>query len=149
MINFKIRVRNLVRKYNTRDPYKIAKELKIEIYEKYMSKDMPKGLFKKILRKKFIVINLTRIKNEQDKEFAVSHELGHAIFHSSDVAFFLHDHTFYQRGRFEIEANKFAAELLIDEKDIDKYSLENICINQIASYFGVPKELVEYKFNIK
>lgn len=146
MINFKIRVRNLVRKYSTRNPYKIAKELKIQICEKYMSADMPKGLFKKILGKKFIVINLTRITNKQDKEFTIAHELGHAIFHSSDSAFFLHDHTFYQRGRFEIEANKFAAELLIDEKDIDKCYLENICINQIASYFGVPKELVEYKF---
>ncbi|OAA83287.1 ImmA/IrrE family metallo-endopeptidase [Clostridium ljungdahlii] len=49
-------------------------------------------------------------------------------------------------NEIENEANKFAAELLIDEKDI-KYSLENMCKGQIASYFGVNEKLVEYKFN--
>ena len=74
---------------------------------------MPKGLFKKILGKKFIVINLTKIKDNYDRNFALAYELGHSLYHSSSTAFFLHDHTFYKRGKFEIEANMFAAELLI------------------------------------
>lgn len=147
MINYKIRVRNLVRKYNTRDPYKIAKELGVQICESYMSKDMPKGMFKKILGIKFIIINLTRIKNEYDRNFTLAHELGHAIFHSSNEAFFLHDHTFYQRGRFEKDANRFAAELLIDETELDKHCFENMTIDELACYFSVPMELVIFKFN--
>lgn len=147
MINLKARVRNLVRKYGTRNPYKLAKELGFYVIEEYLSEDAPKGIFKKILGKKFIIINLTRIKNDYDKEFALAHELGHAVLHSSEAAFFLHDHTFYQRGRFENEANKFAAELLINEKDIDKCYLENMSLDQLACYFGVPKQLVKYKFN--
>lgn len=149
MINYKIRVRNLVRKYNTRNPYKLAEYLGIEICELYLSPNMPTGFFKKILRKKFVIINLTKILSDSEKDFTLAHELGHAIFHSSDSAFFLHDHTFYQRGKFENEANKFAAELLINENEIDTYSLENFCTNQLADYYGVPEELILYKFKYK
>lgn len=146
MINCKVRVRNLIRKYNTRCPYNLAKELDINIHECNLSHDMPKGLFKKMLGKKFIVLNLTRIENEYEKQFVLAHELGHAILHSSDTTFFLHDHTFCNRGRFELEANKFAAELLINEKYLDACCLETLSIEQLAAYFCVPKELIKYKF---
>ncbi|WP_434304198.1 ImmA/IrrE family metallo-endopeptidase [Clostridium botulinum] len=147
MINYKVRVRNLIRKHHTRSPYRLCNELGIEIHECFLTENMPKGFFKKILGKKFIVMNLTRVKDEYDKEFILAHELGHALYHSSDNAFFLHDHTFYQRGKFEVEANKFAAELLIDEKEIDKVCLQNMNIEQLGCYFGVPKELISLKFN--
>ena len=149
MVNFKVRTRNLVRKHNTRNPYRIAIDKNIEIYEQYLSCDMPAGFFKKILSQKFIVLNLTKIKDEYDRDYVLAHELGHALFHSNDEAFFLHDHTLYRRGRFEIEADKFAAELLINEKEIDKYSLDEMCTSQLCSYFGVPSHLIEYKFKQK
>src|SRR3712207_1596140 len=109
------------------------------LHECNLSHDMPKGLFKKMLGKKFIVLNLTRIENEYEKQFVLAHELGHAILHSSDTTFFLHDHTFCNRGRFELEANKFAAELLINEKYLDACCLETLSIEQLAAYFCVPK----------
>ena len=65
---------------------------------------------------------------------------------SSNSAFFLHDHTFYKRGKFEIEANEFAAELLIDEDKIYKIYLMSCSIDQLASVYAVPIELVQYKF---
>ncbi|KEH89628.1 membrane protein [Clostridium novyi A str. BKT29909] len=146
MINYKIRVRNLIRKHNTRCPYRLAKELGIHIYECNLSDDMPKGLFKKMLGKKFIVLNVTRIKNEFEKQFVLAHELGHAVLHSNDTTFFLHDHTFCNRGKFEIQANKFAAELLINETYIDESCLKTLSVEQLAAYFCVPKELIIYKF---
>lgn len=146
MINYKIRVRNLIRKHNTRCPYRLAKELGIHIHECNLSNDMPKGLFKKMLGKKFIVLNLTRIKNEFEKQFVLAHELGHAVLHSNDTTFFLHDHTFCNRGKFEIQANKFAAELLINETYIDESCLKTLSVEQLAAYFCVPKELIIYKF---
>lgn len=147
MINYKIRVRNLVRKYHTRNPYKLATKLGIQVHECFLSQNMPKGFFKKILGKKFIVVNLSKINNEYDKDFVLAHELGHALLHSDDTTFFLHDHTFCNRGKFETQANKFAAELLIDEEDIDKYLLEHLSLEQLSCYFCVPKELVRYKFD--
>lgn len=146
MRNYKLKVNNLIKKYNTRNPYALAKFLGIEIIEDYFSESMPMGFFKKILKQKFIIINLTKVKSESDYNFVLAHELGHAVQHSSNDAFFLHDHTFYQRGKFEIEANKFAAQLLIDENKIDPLILENMTIKQIALCLNVPKELVEYKF---
>ncbi|ADK14157.1 MULTISPECIES: ImmA/IrrE family metallo-endopeptidase [Clostridium] len=78
----------------------------------------------------------------------MAHELGHALLLYHRSTCFIREYTLFPRGRIENEANKFAAELLIDEKNIDKYSLENMCKGQIASYFGVNKKLlVKYKFN--
>lgn len=52
----------------------------------------------------------------------------------------------YARGKFEREANEFAAELLIDENELDEFYLENCSIDQLALCYGVPIELIKYKF---
>lgn len=148
MFNYREKVRSLVKKFKTRDPFIIARELGIIIKYKYLSIDFPKGMFKKVLRRKFIIINMTRIVNEKELRVVMAHELGHAIMHSSDSAFFLHDHTFYSRGRFEKEANSFAAELLIDTDLIDKLYIDSYSINQLALFYDVPIEFIRIKFNI-
>jgi Zn-dependent peptidase ImmA (M78 family) len=149
MVDYKKKVKSLVKKYRTRDPYTIAKGERIEIKYKYLSHSSPKGIFKRVLRKKYIIINMTRIIDDFDLRIVLAHELGHAIRHSSNSAFFLHDHTFYNRGKFEIEANEFAAELLIDEDKIDKLYLMSCSIEQLACSYEVPIELVRYKFKNK
>jgi Zn-dependent peptidase ImmA (M78 family) len=142
-MNLHTRVKNLVRKYGTRNPEKLAKELGIEIIKKPFNRTM--GFFKKELRRKFIVVNSSL--SEDLQQIIIAHELGHALLHSADTAIFMHEYTFFSRGKYEVEANKFAAELLIDEKDLDKHYIENMGIDQLACYYGVPRELVEYKFN--
>ncbi|MVX62270.1 ImmA/IrrE family metallo-endopeptidase [Clostridium chromiireducens] len=149
MVDYRKKVRSLVKKYKTRDPYTIAKGERIEVKYKFLSPSSPKGIFKKVLRKKYIIINMTRIIDDFDLNLVLAHELGHAIRHSSNSAFFLHDHTFYNRGKFEIEADEFAAELLIDEYKIDKVYLMSCSIDQLASVYAVPIELVQYKFKNK
>lgn len=148
MFNYREKVRSLVKKFKTRDPFIIARELGIIVKYKYLSIDFPKGMFKKVLRRKFIIINMSRIVNENELRVVMAHELGHAIMHSSDSAFFLHDHTFYSRGRFEKEANAFAAELLIDTYLIDELYIDNYSINQLALFYEVPIEFIKIKFNI-
>lgn len=147
MVGYKKKAAYYVRKYKTRDPIAIAKELKISIKYKYLSNSCPKGVFKKILKKKFIILNMTRISSPSELRMVMAHELGHAVMHSSDSAFFLHDHTLYARGKFEREANIFAAELLIDSCSLDKHSLENYSIDQLSIFLDVPIELVNLRFN--
>lgn len=145
MINIKIRARNLHRKYGTRNPEIIANEMGIIILKRPYSSTKTKGFFKKELGNKFIVVNSNL--SQLDQLIVIAHELGHAILHDSKVALYLHEYSLFPRGKVEVEANKFAAELLINEQDLDKHSMENMTQEQIASYYGVPLELVKYKFS--
>lgn len=76
----------------------------------------------------------------------MAHELGHAELHKKENCYFIKNETLLLTSKFEIQANYFAAELLIDETKLDNQSIENITINQIACFFGFPSQLVEYKF---
>ena len=148
MFKYKEKVRSLAKKFKTRDPFTIARELGIIIKYKYLSSTFPKGMFKKSLKRRFIILNMTRIIDENELRIVMAHELGHAVLHGNDSAFFLHDHTFYSRGRFEKEANAFAAELLIDTDLIDELYIDSYSINQLALFYDVPVEFIKIKFNI-
>lgn len=143
MLNIHARVKHLIQKCGTRNPHTIADYLGINVLYKYYS-NSTKGYFIKILTNKFIIIN-SNIPNHE-KEIVLAHELGHAILHHNKDIKFIREFTLFPTGRYENEANKFAAELLINE-NIDKCYIENMSIDQLAAYFCVPKELVKYKFN--
>ncbi|WP_462425353.1 ImmA/IrrE family metallo-endopeptidase [Fusobacterium varium] len=122
-MNIKGRVRNLIRKWGTKNPYKLAKYLKIEIL--YMDLGKIKGIYKKTLTNKFIIIN------ENLSEFCqmvvLTHELGHALLHHSKEIQTLKDYDLFPKysNQIEVEANTFAAELLYDENEENyEYSLD-------------------------
>lgn len=144
MVNIHARVKHLVQKCGTRKPEKIAKELNIIIKKVPFKSQKTKGFFKKQFGKKFIVVNSNL--DEFLQEIVIAHELGHAILHSNRLTSYIHEFTLFPRGKYENEANKFAAELLIDEKNVDKYFIQNMSINQLSCYFGIPERLVMYKF---
>ena len=54
----------------------------------------------------------------------LARKLWHALLHSSNQTSHIHEYTFFPRDKVEIEANNFATELLIDEKDILIYMRE-------------------------
>lgn len=126
-MNIKLRVKNLEKKYGTRDPYKLCKRLKINII--YMDLGEIKGIYKKVVTNKFIVINENLDKFCQ--KVVLAHELGHAILHHSKEIQALKDYDLFPRytNQIEIEANTFAAELLIDDT-FDNYEyIENPSID--------------------
>ena len=126
-MNIKLRVKNLEKKYGTRDPYKLCKRLKINII--YMDLGEIKGIYKKVVTNKFIVINENLDKFCQ--KVVLAHELGHAILHHSKEIQALKDYDLFPRytNKIEVEANTFAAELLIDNIfDNDEY-IENPSIH--------------------
>ncbi|WP_029161554.1 ImmA/IrrE family metallo-endopeptidase [Clostridium scatologenes] len=144
MINIRVRVNHLVKKYGTRDPEKLAKELSIIIKKVPFKSQKTKGFFKKQFGKKFIVINSNL--SEFLQKIVLAHELGHATLHVSKSSYYIHEFTLFPRGKYENAANKFAAEILINENDIDTYSLKTMSINELSCYFGVPERLIMYKF---
>ena len=113
--NIKLRVKNLIEKYNTSNPYKLCKKLKINI--EYVDLGEIKGYFKRVLRNKYIVINETL--DEYSQKVVLCHELGHAIFHNSKKINFIPE--------LEKEANEFAIELLSYDIQEISYDLVKNC----------------------
>ena len=140
-LNIHARVRNLVRKHGTRNPERLAEELDIIIIRKEYS-PVTKGYFIRNARNKFIVVNIALPEREQ--EIVLAHELGHALLHSAQDIYFIREYTLFPTGRYEVEANKFASELLISDCEKEFFLERGIVGTSI--YLGVPEKLVEYKF---
>ncbi len=143
MKNIPLRVKNLVKKYGTRDPFLLASCLNLNV--KFLEySDNTKGYYIKVGKNKFVIINSNL--TEDEKRVVLAHEIGHAVMHSSKEIHFLRENTLFPKGRHENEANKFAAELLIDLNIIDKCYIEELSLEQLARFMMVPKELIELKF---
>lgn len=114
-MDIKLKVLNLIVKYGTKNPFKLAKKLNIEIIIEDLGE--VRGLFKKVLKRKFIFINSKL--NEFDQTLVCAHELGHAVLHSSSEYQFLIDNTkILRRSKLEDEANLFASWLLFPSDDV-------------------------------
>ena len=126
MLNIKLRVRNLVRKYDTSNPYELARHLKIDVYEFKLPRDV-RGFIIHPLRRKMIFLNDSL--SETEKIVALSHELGHVRLHSGYGYTLKANTPYYRSSRREAEANEFAAHLLSYRHDINADMLQQV-LNQ-------------------
>ena len=81
--------------------------------------------------------------SEREMMLVMAHELGHAILHRKENCYFIRNHTLLLTSKNEIEANTFAAELLIP----DDLILENkeMTKSQFARLTGYTEKLLEFK----
>ncbi len=130
----------LIKKYNSSDPFEIAKYLGLTIiYEELGSVN---GYYNKVKRHKQIHLNWNL--DEHQIRFTVSHELGHAIMHPNANTPFLRASTYLSIDKMEIEANSFAMYLLISDADLlecREYSIE-----QLSRIFGYHERLIQLRF---
>lgn len=140
--NIKYTVNKLINKYNSKDLYELASFLNIHIIHIELGSAL--GMYRYIKRNKFIFLNNNL--DEITTKFVLAHEIGHAVLHTKNNCFYLKRNTFIKTNYFEIEANKFAAEILIDDEELEICLKNGYTVEQIASYFQVLPELVEYKF---
>lgn len=131
------KVLSLVRKYNKRNPFLLAKKLGINVIENDLGEVY--GYYTQINRIKFILINSNL--SESKKRFVVAHELGHAILHSKIVTPCLMHLKNINDIKIECEANKFAVQLLIDGSHKDYYMEDKF---KIMEYYGIPIEMERY-----
>lgn len=124
------------KKYITNNPYNLANYLGINIIKRLLGKI--KGCYELIKCNKFIFLN-----SDFDDELTVvcSHELGHAIMHPYTNCKFIKNCTLFLINKIEIEANTFAAHLLIP--DITIY--ENFTYEQISKATNIPTEIVKLR----
>lgn len=132
-------VSHYVRKYNTRNPFELAERLNVQV--QFGDLGSRAGCYMFLKNHKCIFLN----ENLSDFEMKIvmAHELGHAILHRKENCYFIRNKTFLLTSKNEVEANRFAAELLLpDDIFLDN---KDYTINQIARLTGYCEKLVELK----
>lgn len=97
-MNIPLRVKNLVARHDTSDPYRIAKELNCLVYFVSLPPTV-NGFWKRTLRRKTIAIN----KNlpEWKQAAVLCHELGHIICHGRYTAFSMRNASYSQTSHIK------------------------------------------------
>lgn len=106
--------KSLVRKYGTRDPFCIADAMGFSVVR--IPLKGIRGFYQHVKRCRIIYIADDLI--EADARFVCAHELGHALLHRGYNRIFMDTHTHFPVSRYEVEANRFAVDLLYDDDDL-------------------------------
>ena len=139
----------LISRYGTRDPFRICREKGIEV----MFRDDftgQKGAFSLMLNVPFIFINNNL--SDEMKRIVCAHELGHAMLHRK-LCRQKKNQTIYEyeifdiRSSTEYEANIFAANLLIDEREMNEYMSYGYDIVQTARAMNLNVNLLLIKLH--
>ncbi len=139
-------VDKLVKKYHTRDPYKLCELLGIKIHYYDLEKKL-KGFFFYQSRQKNIVIDSNV--NEILERILVAHELGHAILHTKIAMMkgFQEMEVLDGGSQEEDEANFFVAELILEDEKVLSH-LSEYSFFETAKILYVPAALLDYKFTL-
>ena len=135
----------LVRKYQTRDTFRLADCLGYHV--KYINTQRQKGFCKIYLNNFFIFINANM--SPQMQRMTCAHELGHLLLHKDALTsrdFFAEMEIFNITDQRELEANQFAAGLLIDDEELLSLLKEGYDVVHIASMLDVNINLLMIKF---
>lgn len=128
------KIDELLRRYNTRDPFLIAEAKGIVVITEALGDIY--GYYHKVSRIPFIHIN-ERL-SYPNQVFTCFHELGHAIFHPDENTPKLSKLSLCSEIRIEAEANYFATRFLIDGSHHDYYLQTK---QELLQYYGIPKQM--------
>lgn len=135
-------VNQLKKKYLTDNPFELARCLDIIVIRVPLGKLAGCYMYKR--RNRIIYIN-SDISDERFIYEVMAHEVGHAVLHRTENCYFIKNKTYLAASKIENQANKFAAELLIDDDILHEcrdYNLE-----QLARLLGYSQKLIELKFD--
>ena len=133
-------VGRLIKKYDERDVYRLCELLKIRIeYRDFgTDDDAIKGFYFQHSRCKRIYVN-SRL-DEITTRLIIAHEIGHSVLHKSSGAMtFQENQLFGSVSITEKEANIFAAELLLEDYEIEEaLDSDEMDFFTMAQDFNVP-----------
>lgn len=132
-------VRDLSIKYNTRNPFEIADKRKIIV--RYELLGSIRGYYSNSHRQQVIHIN----QNLEGGQllFTCSHELAHTVLHPQNNTPFLRAATMYSVDKLEVQANRFAMDLIFTDEELQPFLDRSIY--DAAAYMGVSPQLAEYR----
>ena len=130
---------SLVRKYGTRNPFEILDNLNAIVV--FYPLEGVKGFYQYFQRTNIIYIYEQL--PEHEKIFVCAHELGHMFLHKKANAIFMDSRTQLTTSKYENEADRFAADLLIPD-DVIEDNID-LSLDQLSRLFGYNKRLVELR----
>ena len=129
-------VENVIKKYGTSNPRVIAEKMGVIV--NYCSLGDTIGFTMHNRRQRFININSDSL--EPDREFGLSHELGHIVLHNDlNTPFYKKNVPINQLTQKEREANEFAIYL-----SIRRYEDEHGEVQTQYKHLGIPDEMLVY-----
>lgn len=138
----------LVKKARSKDPYKIAESIGIDVILCDFKRQ--RGMYKIVLGNRFIFLKSDM--EEQMKNIVVFHEIGHDTLHRKEALLSGGFREFDLFGnlnvRMEYEANLFAAQAMISDEDFMEYADMGYSLAQIAAAMDTDVNLASYKVNI-
>lgn len=138
-MNIKRLVDSLVRKYKTRNPFEIIQNLNVILV--FYPLHGVRGFYQYFQRNNIIYID--ELLSDTDKLFVCAHELGHMLLHKKSNAIFLDSRTQLNTTRYELEADRFAINLLIADDDIEEHL--DFSTTQFARLFGYSNKVIELR----
>lgn len=130
----------LIKKYGTDDPFRIAAELNIRLI--YAPLGGACGNYMKYKRTKLIILDRDKAP-EQMLPFVCAHELGHSVCTPDENTELLQAYSWGLDSRVERRANLFAVELLLN----DDYLRANVecSIYTLGAMRGIPEDIIGLK----
>ena len=127
------------KKFNTRNPFELANCLNVEVQLGPLGSRAGCYMFLKNHKCVFLNEDL----EEHELNLVMAHELAHSILHRKENCYFIRNKTLLLSSTNEIEANTFAAELLIPDSLI--YENPDMTKSQIARLAGYDEKIMEFK----
>lgn len=129
----------LSKKYDTRDPFRLADEMGfIVVFAPLV--DM-RGFQQRIRRQNIIYINNEL--DDQQQALVCGHEMGHHFLHRGMNRIFMNLNTQFVTQKFENEANLFSLELIYADEDLQPFL--NRSITDAAAFIGVSVQLATWR----
>lgn len=140
------KVAHLIKKYKTRNPEQLIKKLNIKLQYIDSTKALL-GMYRVILKNRYIFIpdNVGSL-----KKMVLAHEIGHDQLHRKECingASFHESRIFSPLNHYELEANIFAAHLLIPDDDVLEMIRYEQSDQELSNRLGVDINLLNLKIS--
>lgn len=126
-------------KFKTSDPFELADLLNIEVQIGDLG--LRAGCYMYLKRHKCVFLNEHLDRHEM--KLVMAHELGHAVLHPKENCYFIRNKTLLLNSRTEIEANKFAMELLISDDILEEN--KTFTTEQLSRLLGYEQGLIDLR----
>lgn len=91
------------------------------------------------------IIYLDEALDDVSRKFVCAHELAHSFMHRDVNAIYLDSRTFFTTRKYEIQADRFAADLLIS--DDEALECAALPVETLAQMWGIREEAIKYRLH--